>query len=149
MSKTKLVIGLLLVFILGALCGALGMGFYVKHQADSFVDRKPGKRADFFFERLSSQLDLTEEQKPRIKEIMRDMEESMRAFRERNFPELQKTFEHHQQLILQELTEEQRKKFDALHKRMGRRRPFFGRHGPPRGPFGDRKPPMEPPPPPD
>ena len=69
MQKWKIVAGLLLVFVLGALTGALSTGMVLKRH-HPFFSRAPEGRKAFIMKRLTRKLDLTAEQKVRIEAII-------------------------------------------------------------------------------
>ena len=117
-----------------------------------------GRMLEFFMERLDSNLNLSEEQYDRIRDIVDGMDKEIREFRDRTFPEMQKIMDRNGELIKLELTEDQARIFESMQKRFmphkGRRgsamRPFFkkGRPGAPEPPRefspGPREPEMPP-----
>ena len=121
MQKWKIIAGLLMIFILGTLTGALGTGLILKRHHLYFSDRPEGRKA-FIMERLTRRLDLSEDQKTRIGSIIdRVQSETFRRFREgRRFmrEEMEKGFDE----IRKELTPEQQGRFDALKAEFERRR---------------------------
>jgi Spy/CpxP family protein refolding chaperone len=131
MKQWKVVIGLLLVFILGALAGSLGTGMVLKRH-HPFFGGKPEDRKVFIMKRLTRRLDLSEEQKVRIGAIVeRVQSETFRQIREgrqRMRQQLQKGFAE----IRKELTPEQQRRFDEMKAERERRRKERGRrfHGP-------------------
>ncbi len=150
MKRSKLFIGLFLVFILGVLAGGLGVGLYVKHQRTTFLESRHGRHTDFILQKLTRKLELSSEQHKEIKAILSDAEKSMLAFREKNRPEIEAIFKEHEQRIRSILSEEQREKFDQCQNRMmnmrppGMGKPFFGgkpRHRPEKWADGEPKPP--------
>lgn len=123
MKPIKLYAGLFLVFFLGALAGGLGMGMYQKHQRASFFEERRGKHLDFVLDRLTEDLDLTQEQQVRIKSILDDFRKNMISLQKKHFPEIDALFKDHRVQISKVLTEEQRRKFEEIEKRMMRRPP--------------------------
>ena len=135
MQKSKIVAGLLLVFVLGALCGALGTGMVLKRHHPFFSKAPEGRKA-FIMKRLARQLDLTAEQKIRIGAIVERVQsetfEQMREGRRFMHEQLEKGFAE----IRKELTPEQQLKFDRMqaereHRWKERGKRFHGpwRHG--------------------
>ncbi|WP_028314861.1 hypothetical protein [Desulfatibacillum aliphaticivorans] len=139
MKPIKLYAGLFLVFFLGALAGGLGMGMYQKHQRASFFEERQGKHLKFVLERLTEDLDLTQEQQIRIKSILEDFRKNMMNLQKKHFPEIDALFKEHRVQISKVLNEEQRRKFEEIEKRMMRRPPPGppGKGGP-KPPPGDR-----------
>jgi len=131
MQKWKIVAGLLLVFVLGALSGALGTGMVLKRH-HPFFSRAPEGRKAFIMKRLTRKLDLTAEQKVRIETIIDRVQsetfEQMREGRRFMREELKKGFAE----IRKELTPEQQLKFDQMRAERERRRKERGDrfHGP-------------------
>jgi len=131
MQKWKIIAGLLLVFVLGALTGALGTGMVLKRH-HPFFSHQPEDRKAFIMKRLSRKLDLSAEQKVRIEAIidrvqaetfqkMREGRRFMREHLEKGFAEIRK-----------ELTPEQQRRFDEMKAEREQRRKERGErfHGP-------------------
>ena len=69
MNKSKIWIGLLVLFLSGVLIGSVGTRIYIRHKISGiFAGERPVIR-DLFFRRLTRQLDLTAEQKEEIEQI--------------------------------------------------------------------------------
>ena len=62
MTRWKLITGIALVFILGALAGSIGTGFYFKHRYPPRIT-DPEARKAFILEKFSKELNLTRDQK--------------------------------------------------------------------------------------
>jgi hypothetical protein len=131
MQKWKIVAGLLLVFVLGALSGVLGTGMVLKRHHPFFSKAPEGRKA-FIMKRLTRKLDLTAEQQVRIEAIVDRVQsetfEQMREGRRFMREQLQKGFAE----IRKELTPEQQLKFDQMQAERERRRQERGErfHGP-------------------
>ncbi|MGD9330512.1 MAG: hypothetical protein PVJ53_04320 [Desulfobacterales bacterium] len=121
MKKWKIISGLLLVFVLGALSGSLGTGMFLKRHHPFFREGPEGRKA-FIMKRLSRKLDLSETQKIRIGAIIdRVQSETFRQIREnRRFvhEQLESGFAE----IRKELTPEQQRRFDVMKAQRERRR---------------------------
>ena len=79
MTRWKLITGLALVFILGALAGSIGTGFYFKHRYPPRIT-DPEARKAFILEKFSKELNLTQDQKIKIGEIIQQMEEKRHEY---------------------------------------------------------------------
>ena len=115
MNKWKLISGIALVFILGVLVGSIGTRFYLEHQYP-----RPGghsARKAFFMERLSKELNLTEDQKLRIGRLVEQMEERRREYSLQWGAEGEKLIDQ----MKKELNSEQQKKLDALRENFKKR----------------------------
>jgi Spy/CpxP family protein refolding chaperone len=109
MKRWKLIIGIALVFILGALAGSVSTGVYFKHRYPPRIT-DPEARKAFIMEKLSKELSLTQEQKAKIGEIVGQIEEKRRDYFIKRQAEIEKSVD----LIRKELSSDQQKKYDAL-----------------------------------
>jgi Spy/CpxP family protein refolding chaperone len=121
MKHWKLWIGILLVFILGAVAGSLVTGYVLKEHEHGF-SHNPAKRAAFIVDRLTRKLDLSDTQKAEVEKIIQKTEEKsharfmshreeMRAIRNEGIAEIRKG-----------LTPEQQEKMDQLRQEFERKR---------------------------
>lgn len=115
MNKWKLISGIALVFILGVLVGSIGTGLYLKHRYPRLGDHKARKA--FVMERLSKELNLTQDQMMNIGKIIEQMEEKRREYFLQNWNEIEKSIDQ----MKRELNSDQQKKFDALRERFEKR----------------------------
>lgn len=124
--KWKLMAGVTLVFIFGALVGTLGTGVYLKHRHPSFK-RDMAVRKTFIIKRLTRKLDLTDVQKRRIEKIV----DQMHTMAEKRFQEHRKqmrnAFEQGFSEMKKELTPAQQNKLDEMRKKIEQRREKKGR----------------------
>lgn len=128
MNRVKVSIGILLIFILGALAGSLGTGLYIKHRIGEFTKGGPPPVLHLLMKKMSHQLDLTKEQEAKIEKIMEQTHRDISAFRERYHPEFEKIMDESFALIKETLDEEQKTKLDEFQEELKKRR---GRMGPP------------------
>lgn len=124
--KWKLMAGVTLVFILGALVGALGTGVYLKHQ-HPFFKRDMGSRKTFIIKKLTRKLDLTNVQKRRIEKIVDQMHMMAEKRFQEHRKEMRKAFEEGFSEMKKELSPAQQKKLDEMIKKIERRRKEKGR----------------------
>ena len=127
MNKVKVSLGILLIFILGALAGSLGTGLYIKHRIGEFAKGGPPPLMHILMSRMSDQLNLTEKQETEIEKIMEQAHKDISVFRERYHPEFEKIMDKSFALIKEMLDEEQKIKLDELQEELKNRR---GRIGP-------------------
>ena len=109
MTRWKLITGLALVFILGALAGSIGTGFYFTHRYPPRIT-DPEARKAFILEKFSKELNLTQDQKIKIGEIIQQMEEKRHEFFVKHRLEIEQSMVQ----IRGELNADQQKRFDAL-----------------------------------
>lgn len=121
MKNTKLITGVLLIYIFGVFSGMIISGYYLK-QRHLKPMRSPAMRNAFIVERLTRRLDLSEDQIQKVEHIVADMQtKSMNRFNA-----------HHKEMrglllegfseIRKELTPLQQKKMDRLQAEFERRR---------------------------
>jgi hypothetical protein len=109
MTRWKLITGLALVFILGALAGSIGTGFYFKHRYPPRITNPEARKA-FILEKFSKELNLTQDQKIKIGEIIQQMEEKRHEYLLKHRLETEQSMGQ----IRGELNAEQQKRFDTL-----------------------------------
>ena len=138
-SRRRGMVLVLVVFILGLVCGAaltiIGMRSVGPPRSPGHPDGRPAEMRRGF-ERMADELDLSEEQRRAIREIFK-----------RSRHEIQQVTKESGEEIRQLLTEEQREEFDRMRERRGapghRRRPGRGDREKPPAP-GDPPPPPPP-----
>jgi len=117
MTRWKLIIGFALVFILGALAGSIGTGFYLKHRYPPRIT-DPKARKAFIMEKLSKELSLTQDQKAKIGEIVGQIEEKRRDYFIKRQVEIEKLVDQMRKI----LSSDQQKKYDALREKFEKRK---------------------------
>lgn len=144
MSKTKMWVGVISLLLVGMVIGGFAGAFIERNRiTDEFEQIRRGKRGPFiddFLARLTRQLDLTKEQRVRLRPVLKKGLDRMHALHDRLRPEIDKVFKLNELELKEQLTEAQQKKLDE----MFRRRPPRG-GGPPfpppdRGPGGPPSP---------
>ncbi|MBN1848620.1 MAG: hypothetical protein JW932_08545 [Deltaproteobacteria bacterium] len=144
MGRIKLAIGLILVFLVGALGGVLGGQVYHIYRMERLVSYETSlnRRTDLLRESLTRRLELTEEQKTNIDKILRDSQEKIAFVRMNYLPEIKNISDQSLELMKAELNPEQRERLEELHVKLQERRAkaLLRRdrredNGPPPGPF--------------
>jgi len=120
MSKLKLVVGVMLIFIVGALAGSFGTGVYLRHRMEKFTVGRPGRPPGtaFLMKRLSKELDLTDAQRVEIETIVEEYQEKIFAVRRAFLPEIREITDQSLALIREKLNNEQQQKLDKLHEKL-------------------------------
>jgi len=123
MNKTKLSIGVFLVFLVGVFAGSLGMGMYLKHQMKRFEPGvpPPPARHGFIMKRLSRELDLTETQRVEIEKIVKDSGAKFSAIRNQFMPELEEIAEQSFAAMKKNLNADQQIKLERIEERIRNR----------------------------
>lgn len=124
------------IFVAGVVSGAMGMQLYRSRAAQPPPPRMSGggppspwfsQRMDFM-RRMGDRLGLSEQQRERINEILRESQQRSRELWEPLAPKFKEEMERTKKLIDAELTAEQREKAEIIHRER------------PGGPPGDRGP---------
>jgi Spy/CpxP family protein refolding chaperone len=124
MKRLKLVIGVTLVFLAGALAGSLGTGIYLRHKMEAFEGGRHGgpERTSFLVKRFTHDLDLTDAQQAEVKKIIEESEEKIMAIRQQYLPEIKGIIGQSFALMREKLSPEQQKKLDTLYEKLERSR---------------------------
>ncbi len=120
MRKWKPVAGVALVLLLGILIGSMGAQFYLKRTYHPFPDRKA--RAERLMRVFSKKLDLSEQQKAAIRQIVYQTEEKLHEHYLQTRPEAERIVDGSFAEIRSQLNEDQKKKFDILRERFRQHR---------------------------
>lgn len=145
MKKWKLITGITLIFLLGALIGSLGTGLFLHNRPGS---RKPEALKMAVMKRLVRQLDLTADQKPRVETIVDQLQEKTRNHFNKTRQEMRAIIAQGIARIKKELNPDQQKKLDTLHERFKRRHRRWDRRERQPGPPSPDEPGLHSPPPP-
>jgi len=138
MNKTKLkaIAGILVVFVLGVALGVLGTGIYVRRSIRRFIEHDPADRhKDLLMERLIQELDLTEQQKPRVEQIVTAAQDDLEQFLLQSRQEFSAIMQRRNAQLKEILTPAQQHKLDEMFARMEKR---WRRPPPPPTPDPDR-----------
>ncbi len=120
MNRLKLVIGITLVFLVGALAGALGMGHYLSPKIEQFEGGRHGgpERAALLVKRFTHDFDLTEAQQAEVRKIVEESEEKIRAIRQQYLPQMKGVIDQGFTLMREKLSPEQQKRLDKLREKL-------------------------------
>lgn len=124
MNKTKLAIGVFLVFLTGVLVGSLGMGIYLKHQLKRFEPGgppPPPDRPDLILKKLSPELDLTEIQRVELRKILEESEAKVSAIRDQFMPKIEKIADQTFAAMKAKLNPDQQKKLERIKEKIDSR----------------------------
>ncbi len=120
MSRVKLTIGIVLIFILGGLTGVLSVEFYHKYEHRGGPPPHPSlaARVDFIMERLVDDLDLTKEQVAEIRPMVERTEKETTRLRDTIEPEMRRIHDRGFSAIREKLESAQQRKLDEVLERM-------------------------------
>jgi Spy/CpxP family protein refolding chaperone len=113
MKKWKLIIGVALVFILGALAGSLGTQLYQRQWSERFW-KDPAARRAVFLQRLTTKLRLTEPQQKEFKAIVEEVDRKLASLRRESRAEVKKIIDESFTQMKEKLDPEQQKKLEEF-----------------------------------
>jgi len=114
MKNVRPIYCILVVFILGTLCGTLGTHLFYKCRMDSIIGERGQQREERLVNRLDRKLDLDAGQKEQVRAIVHETQEEVRQVRRQFRPQMEATLEKAQTKIGALLTPEQRKKYEQM-----------------------------------
>lgn len=127
-----------LVFVLGAVAGSV-VTMALLRNSDPWRFDAPPFRPERIAERLSKDLELSDAQSARVSEIFRSQHDQLKAIREDTVPRVRAVLDETHALVLEELSEEQRVKWETQFDRMRRRMKAPGWDRSRRGDGGDSR----------
>jgi len=113
MKKWKLVAGVLLVFVFGALIGSLCSGLYHQYLSNRFR-KDPAEKKAFILKKFSERLDLTETQQNVFRTVIDQVDQQRRAQLQKNRSELNKIRDESYLEMKKVLNPDQQNTFDEL-----------------------------------
>ena len=113
MKKWKLVTGVALVFILGALAGSLGTQLYQRQWSERFW-KDPAARRAVFQQRLTRKLQLTEAQQKEIKVIVEEVDRKVTSLLRESRAEVKKIIDESFSRMKEKLDPDQQKKLEEF-----------------------------------
>jgi len=155
MSRWKIWVGLLVLFLSGVLIGSVGTRMYVRHKISGMFAKERPVIRDLFFRRLTRELVLSEEQRQEIERIASRAAEEFHTLRREHRGEAEAILDQAVTEMRKYLSPEQQEQLERIRKRMKtwrkrwRHRPPPPDHPPPPGMKGHLPPPPRPPPPED
>lgn len=118
--KVKVVAGVLVVFLIGMVIGALGASLLIARRASQFAESSSTVRKTWFFRRLDHQLRLTDAQKPAVHAVLEQSEEDVRILLSQALQEFSDLMRRRNEELKPILTSEQQAKLEAMSQRMHR-----------------------------
>lgn len=153
MSRWKIWVGLVVLFLSGVLIGSVGTRMYVQQQISGILARERPAVRDLFLRRFTQSLDLSEEQRQEVEQIASLAAEKVQKLHWQHRREVQALFDQAFSDMKEHLSPAQQAELDEIRERMKSRQerrrhgpPHMG-HPPPPGMRGTLPPPPPPPPP--
>lgn len=126
MRNYKAIIGILLVFILGAASGAFITQMVHRDRQEAFLHGDPATREEAIVRRLTSKLGLDQQQQMQVRSIIHANHQAMQEVRRKSRPQIEAILEQGQKGINAILRPEQQEKFQKIiAERKGHRRREF------------------------
>jgi len=113
MKKWRLIAGVALVFVLGALVGALGTRFYHRDWSERFF-QEPSAMKALILKKLTRDLSLTEAQQNEFKGIIEETDRKLEAFRSERRSAVGTTLDESFSRMREKLNPNQQKKLEEL-----------------------------------
>lgn len=117
MNSFKTILGVLLIFILGAVTGGFVTAALAKKGADRLLSGGSDLVSDVVVRRLGSQLDLSADQKSKLNTIVEEARGKIKSIRAEAQPKVKDVLETAAGEIRAILTPEQQKKFEKISKK--------------------------------
>ncbi len=120
MKRWKPILGVLLVFLLGALAGATVAHRFDRHRVEAFLSGKGGATSDLIVGRLTRSLDLDRDQQDKVRAIVEETHREIAEIRKPVQDRVDAAIEGFRARIRAVLRPDQQEKFDrfqARHKR--------------------------------
>jgi hypothetical protein len=114
LKKSRPIIGVVLVFPLGILCGFLATHLLYNYWSESILSSRAQTRKEAIVSRLDSKLDLNDRQEERVRAIVHETQEEIQSVRSQIRPQTEAVIEEAQVKIRAILTSEQVKKYEQM-----------------------------------
>jgi len=122
MKRWKSILGVLLVFLLGALAGAAVVHRVGRQSVEAVLSGRGGATADFVVRRLSRSLDLDPAQQDQVRAIVTETRRDIVEIRKPVQGQIQAAFERSRVRIRAILRPDQQEKFDRIQSERRKRR---------------------------
>jgi len=114
MKNIRPIYCILVVFVLGTLCGVLGTHLFYNCRMDSIIGARGANREERLMEMLDRKLDLNATQEVQVRAIVRETQEEVRQVRRQFRPQMEAAIGKGQVKISALLTPEQQKKYELM-----------------------------------
>ncbi len=123
MNKRWPIFGVMVVFLLGILCGSLATHLFHSYRSDAIIKGKRIPREEMLVNRLEKKLRLDEQQMEQVRTIVHQTRDEIAAQNRQLRPRIEALIDQAHTRISEILTPEQREKFERMiQKRKGRMR---------------------------
>jgi len=122
MKRWKSILGVLLVFLLGALAGAAVVHRVDRQGAEAVIEGRGGATADLIVRRLSRSLDLDSAQRDQVRAIVTETRREIIEIRKPVQAQVEATIERSRARVRAILRPDQQEKFDRIRSERRKRR---------------------------
>ena len=128
MKNYKAVIGILLIFMLGAASGAIVTHMVNRERQEAFLHGDPAAREEAIVSRLARKLALDQQQQQEVRNIVHENHLAMQEIRKKSRPQIEAILEQGQKRISALLRADQQAVFQKIiaERKEHRRRDFHG-----------------------
>ena len=116
MKRIKAIAGILAIFALGVMTGALGTDLVMKHRIDMFHEKGPPHIGPMFMKRIGDHLDLTKDQQIEVAKALDHLEAQLSEIRQGFDPKIKAAFDDAFDRIGGHLTGPQKNQLEILRK---------------------------------
>ncbi|MBN1472696.1 MAG: hypothetical protein JW925_13030 [Syntrophaceae bacterium] len=114
MRKVKSIIGVMVIFLLGTFCGALGVHIAYKTQIAKYMSGDGQIYRTVIVRHLSKKLDLDQEQKNKIRDYIKETQTELHNVRKQVRPQIEIALEKSRLKLRSVLRPEQIERYDKL-----------------------------------
>jgi len=114
MTRWKLWIVMMVVFVAGITVGAAGTGLFFRHKVTSIVEQGAPAISQVLVQRLSGRLDLSSDQERQLTATLNQTQQKLAQLRSRIRPEVQILVRQTVEQIRSDLSPVQQQEFDAF-----------------------------------
>jgi Spy/CpxP family protein refolding chaperone len=114
MKRWKAIVGILLVFFLGALAGVLATYAVYPQRMEGVARGEPGRTREFIVRRLTRDLNLDQAQSEQLGAIVRETHAQLRELRKKIRPETEEIMARSQDRVRAILRPDQREKYEKI-----------------------------------
>jgi len=114
MKSIRPAMGIVMVFILGILCGTLATHLYYKYRIESIISGRVPTREEAIVSRLDRRLHLDGRQLEQVRAIVHETRKEIMAIREQLRPQTEAAIEKAQARVRTILTPEQQKEYAKM-----------------------------------
>ncbi|HTG82037.1 MAG TPA: hypothetical protein VL949_08860 [Geobacteraceae bacterium] len=114
MKSIRPAMGIVMVFILGILCGTLATHLYYKYRIESIISGRVPTREEAIVSRLDRRLHLDGRQLEQVRAIIHETRKEIMAIREQLRPQTEAAIEKAQARVRTILTPEQQKEYAKM-----------------------------------